>query len=783
MGRTHARFIWSGPTGQGRNRYVLFRRSFELADEPEEGLLHIFADTRYRLMVNGAIVAHGPARFFVCRPEYDTHDVAALLRRGLNVVAVVVNSYGCYSFHSESSIGGLIAWGEVRDAAGNEVDLSTGPEWKALDCPARRRDTSKLSFALNPGELLDARRSPTGWARAGFDDSDWPRAVAVDAQEHWGELQPRSIPLLDEAEQTPEGRLGAWHARWADEEARYSFVLTAAETTHGAGPLAGLGMAFLHSPRRQDVTIGAFWGRYWLNGRQLTPRRREDISLRQDFEATLQEGWNAFQVLEQLHYGSWEFYLGLPVEAGVTVSAEPDADCPNSFLLAGPWPGDLDGTAEALGLPLDAPDELPPERRPWKPWHRDMSADSAYVERCWRTFEPIPERDPGLAVDGKQFAQEVGDGALSLLYDFGGEMLGRPLLEFTAEEGTTVDLTYSERLREGLPADHGQHHVRMAERYIARAGRQEWRTFHPRGFRYLEVLVQGDLSGFELHRVAMTRANYPVECGGSFECSDPLLNRIWEVGRASLHACMEDAYLDCPRRERGLYAGDALVQFFTNLATFGDRALMRRCVELFFLSQDESGLLAPGAHGLRPGRHPDYSAIMAQALWQYYHWSGDAAFLREMGPRLRRLLAGLADLRAEGTDLLDGSDLRPYLDRQRMDRGGINCALNCFYQRAFADGARIAQVLGNEDAASRYRARAESLASAIRREFWDPDGEVFVDRRREDAPETGPSVAANSLPLLYDIAGEGQVAGALDYLTEALLDNFRGTEPARDHDC
>ncbi len=779
MEATPPAYVWTDPAGEGYNRYALFRRGFELKGTPRAGELNVFADTRYRLVVNGEVIGHGPARFFVKWPEYDTHDIRPLLRRGRNVVALAVNSYGCGSFHSEPSRGGLVAWGRVEDEDGAVVDLATGPSWKALDCPAYQQETALLSFALNPGERLDARLLPPDWGGAEFDDSDWPGAVEVADQGHWGPLRPRSIPLLDEGQAVPRERLGAWLARYPGDEERTSFILTAPPGVSRQRELTGMAFTYLHSPRDQDVTMGAWWGRYWLNGEPLEARRRRDVNLREDLDVHLREGWNTLQVAEQVHYGSWELYLAFPRAAGVTVSAEPVADSPNTFLLAGPWRGRWNRDPAGLRLPLGSPDELPEELTPWRPWPRERGANSPYVERCLKVYEPLDDGSEEPQVRGADYAGRVGPHTLVLLYDFGGEMLGRPVVDFTAGEGTVVDLAYSEKLRDGLPADHGSHNVRMAERCVARAGRQRWQTFHPRGFRYLEVLVSGDLDAFDLHGLSMTRANYPVRDVGRFECSDLLLDEVWRLGRATQRACMEDAYLDCPRRERGLYAGDFFVQFFTNLAAFGDGALMRRCIGLFFQSQDERGLVSPGAHGLPPGRHPDYSAIMAQTLWHYYARTGDDGFLREMQPHLEGLMDGIASLAAEGTDLLDGSELGPYLDRQVMDTGGINCALNCFYQRAFNDAARIMDLLGETGAAGGYRASADRLAAAIRREFWDPERAVFTDRRRCDVPGTGPSVASNTLPLLYDIASEDQVAGALDYVTEALLDNFGGARPSR----
>ena len=51
-----------GCDGAGRNRYVAFRRAFALGEPSKTAMFHLFADTRYRLIVNGETVCHGPAR-------------------------------------------------------------------------------------------------------------------------------------------------------------------------------------------------------------------------------------------------------------------------------------------------------------------------------------------------------------------------------------------------------------------------------------------------------------------------------------------------------------------------------------------------------------------------------------------------------------------------------------------------------------------------------------------------------------------------------------------------
>ena len=64
---SQAAFIWTDPHGRGRNVWAMLGREIELA-----GAISLFADTRYRLLVSGAMVGHGPARFFPGQPEADT---------------------------------------------------------------------------------------------------------------------------------------------------------------------------------------------------------------------------------------------------------------------------------------------------------------------------------------------------------------------------------------------------------------------------------------------------------------------------------------------------------------------------------------------------------------------------------------------------------------------------------------------------------------------------------------------------------------------------------------
>src|SRR5579875_3683590 len=57
--------------------------------------------------------------------------------------------------------------------------------------------------------------------------------------------------------------------------------------------------------------------------------------------------------------------------------------------------------------------------------------------------------------------------------------------------------------------------------------------------------------------------------------SDPLLNRIWELGAYTSHLCMQDDIWDAPKRDRARWMGDLDVSGHVIDAVFADHFLMQ----------------------------------------------------------------------------------------------------------------------------------------------------------------------------------------------------------------
>src|SRR6187549_393592 len=88
--------VWIAPPGMPADSFGVFhaRRTFDLPSKPERFVVHVSADNRYRLYVNGEEVSNGPQRWDVMHWRYETVDIAPKLRAGRNVVAALVWNWG-----------------------------------------------------------------------------------------------------------------------------------------------------------------------------------------------------------------------------------------------------------------------------------------------------------------------------------------------------------------------------------------------------------------------------------------------------------------------------------------------------------------------------------------------------------------------------------------------------------------------------------------------------------------------------------------------------------------
>ena len=190
-----------------------FRKSLDLPDAPRRFVVHVSADNRYRLFVNGRSVAAGPPQSDLRNWRFNTIDLGPYLKAGRNVLAAVVWNGGEHRPMAQiSHRTGFVLQGDSE----REQAVNTGAGWKSFHDPAYSpldwRDIDQRLenqyYVAGSLERVDGARYPWGWEQPGFDDSDWPAAQAIDAGAPMGveshqkwQLTPSPVPLLAETPQ------------------------------------------------------------------------------------------------------------------------------------------------------------------------------------------------------------------------------------------------------------------------------------------------------------------------------------------------------------------------------------------------------------------------------------------------------------------------------------------------------------------------------------------------------------------------------------------------------
>ena len=169
------------PTAPLREPVVLhFRRSLQLASKPSRYSVHVSADNRFILFVNGHRVGDGPARGDLAHWRYETFDLAEYLTAGTNTVAATVWNYGVYAPVAQITDRAAFL---VQGDGPAEAAISTPTDWMVETEPGqvpvpRKAEGFDAYMANGPGEELDAAKYDWGWNDPTISGGGWIRAAS-----------------------------------------------------------------------------------------------------------------------------------------------------------------------------------------------------------------------------------------------------------------------------------------------------------------------------------------------------------------------------------------------------------------------------------------------------------------------------------------------------------------------------------------------------------------------------------------------------------------------------
>lgn len=195
-----------------RNRYMRFRRTFNVPEGLSRAELRLFADTHYIVWLNGVELGRGPGRSDPTWTYFDTYDVAARLKPGANTLAVLALFHGFGSGGRQSMMQALLAHLELATRDGRRQAIVSDRSWKTSPAEEFIRPSPRLHATLGCMEVQDRRRADEGWEQPGYDDSAWRNSDYVKpnlAITPWYHFVPEPLPhrVIDDLPFPPEVRL------------------------------------------------------------------------------------------------------------------------------------------------------------------------------------------------------------------------------------------------------------------------------------------------------------------------------------------------------------------------------------------------------------------------------------------------------------------------------------------------------------------------------------------------------------------------------------------------
>lgn len=224
----------------------------------------------------------------------------------------------------------------------------------------------------------------------------------------------------------------------------------------------------------------------------------------------------------------------------------------------------------------------------------------------------------------------------SILLDYGQEIHGGIRLlvwNSSIAAGATVRVRFGESVGEAMAEIGGSQNATNdhARRDVkTEVGMMSMNPIGETGFRFVRIDLEDMDAEIWLKSVPAIFVYKDVEYKGSFTCSDPLLNRIWDVGAYTVHLNMQEYVWDGIKRDRLVWIGDMHPETTTIQAVFGEDDAVERSLDFI---REETPL--PGWMN----NYASYTMWYVIIVYDWYFHTGKKEFLEKQ----REYLEGVAE--------------------------------------------------------------------------------------------------------------------------------------------
>lgn len=363
-----------------------------------------------------------------------------------------------------------------------------------------------------------------------------------------------------------------------------------------------------------------------------------------------------------------------------------------------------------------------------------------------------------------------------VLYEFDRLYCGYVRLECEAEDDGTVELrfdytTYPEDLEFETP----QHNIsakRLTLTSQIKKGENKLFFLNRRAAKYVKLIfttkVKLTTFGFELDLMEHDKIGY-------FNCSEPVFNQMWEIGKYTLHINKHEEYESCPRNEMKYFSGDGIIDALVDAYAFGDGKLT---VSSLSYTEMTSNL------GLRPDPFIKNIGLWEYPAWRiihaynHYFYFNDTYLVKQHFDELTSCLVWMigkmnANHLIYQYPVMGGAFARDNSSTdytQSPDRLGEKALTNALLYRSLVCMSEMAEIVG-DPRAEKWRALSEKVKKAINDRLWSDKLGAYLDIYDPTyVPQDG-----NALCVLFGIADKGRADTILKTLQKTTWTPYGST--------
>lgn len=272
---------------------------------------------------------------------------------------------------------------------------------------------------------------------------------------------------------------------------------------------------------------------------------------------------------------------------------------------------------------------------------------------------------------------------------------------------------------------------------ISLTARAECFTYSTHSFmagRYLELVIRTADQPLRISSFNFLETHFPFKFSARFASSDAAHELIVPIALRTIEMCSHDTSMDCPYYERLNYVGDTRLQSLVAYTAAGEERLARKCIDLFDLSRQASGLTYSRYPTRTVQTIPTFSLWWCCMVYDYALWRNDPAYVSERMRGVRAVLEYWRSRREEN-GLLRSPAGWNFVDWVPAWRAGVPAdghigfsgILNLQAIYTLRKVAELEDLQGEPSLAKRHRVFADELARQVEKQFFNAKKGLFAD--------------------------------------------------------